>query len=524
MIPLDFLSFPDDAAAAVLLVHQPDGSPENLEGLLAPYLNGGRIRSVGNRAELERALADADFDAALVDDSPDLLERAYPLARLHAAHPPIPAILIADAPPSGDIGRYLRAGIEDVLTGPDLWRLPLILARSRRRRPPGVIEPRVETLDTLINSMSDGLVIAGPDGDIMKINRAAARLFGCVAESVGPHAIADCEPLLDLRTPEGEPIARQGWPIPRALRGETFFDQEIEITLRSTGRLWVGSFSGGPVPNPRGGPNLALITFRDVTAERETEQERERLGHLKAEFIAGVSHELRTPLASVMGYTEVLLDGNTGELSPLQHEFLRAAYTSAERLKGLLDDLLDVTRMETGRFRLWIETFTPEELVREVVAEMEPSAQRVGVTLMADIAPDLRPIEADPRRLRQALRHLVENALKFTPRGGLVQVLARARQLNELLIEVRDTGMGVHPEDVHNLFQRFYQGRNALGQNRGGTGLGLYVTRMVAEAHGGTAEVESTLNQGSTFRLLLPLTQPESEPAHLGRTGMRAES
>jgi two-component system phosphate regulon sensor histidine kinase PhoR len=202
--------------------------------------------------------------------------------------------------------------------------------------------------------------------------------------------------------------------------------------------------------------------------------ERKRLEQMKSQFIATVSHDLRTPLASIMGFCETLMEGSPGPLTETQREFLGIIFESSQRQLALVNDLLDVSKLEAGRLQLEMETVDMPELIWGVVEGIRPLADKKGITLTMDVNDGLPKTEGDPRRLERILNNLLSNAVKFTPEGGSVEVAAWQDD-GQLKIRVSDTGVGIPPEDLPNLFQPFHRGRNAAKKAIEGTGLGTRV-------------------------------------------------
>jgi len=257
---------------------------------------------------------------------------------------------------------------------------------------------------------------------------------------------------------------------------------------------------------PVSGTDYVNVYGRDITERKRAERERQRLERMKDEFFANVSHELRTPLASIMAYIELLLDEAPGELSSEQCEFLQTAFESSQRLSRLVEDLLEVSRVQAGRLRFEHEPLQLAGLIQAAVDSFRPAAQEASVNLAVHLTPHLPELEGDPWRLEQVLGNLLSNAIRFTPPGGHVVVSARVHDESRIAIEVRDTGIGIPAHDIPHIFDRFYQADNVSDSNSGGTGLGLYIAKAIVEAHGGHIEVESEVGKGSTFRVLLPVS------------------
>jgi signal transduction histidine kinase len=251
--------------------------------------------------------------------------------------------------------------------------------------------------------------------------------------------------------------------------------------------------------------NERLARAEAETAQRLLTEQNQRLreaDRLKDEFVALISHDLRTPLTSITGYTELALEEDLGDEV---RGYLDVVTRNADRLLALVNDLLFVARLQAGELSLEPHDVDLAEVVRETVQALEPRAAAKGIDLTCalDSVPDVR---ADRGRLQQLAENLVTNAIKFTPDGGSVHV-SLGRESGAVLLEVADTGIGIAADDQRRLFQRFFRAENAVERQLPGTGLGLYVSRVIAEAHEGSLTVRSELGRGSTFRLELPLVR-----------------
>jgi PAS domain S-box-containing protein len=259
----------------------------------------------------------------------------------------------------------------------------------------------------------------------------------------------------------------------------------------------------------------AILAIHDITARREhlatleaTNATLRRTNEARSSFVSIVSHELRTPLTAIRGAVEVVAAGHAGEVSADQQHFLDMALRNLDRLAAILDDLLDLSKIDAGTLRLTCAETTPESLVREVVATFRERASSSGITLGAEIDAGLPPLWADSNRLLQVFGNLVGNALKFTPAGGSVAVKAERRGASHVCISVTDTGIGIDAAHQERIFERFWQADDVLGRKRGGAGLGLAIARDIVEAHAGRIELRSQAGEGSTFTVLLPVDQP----------------
>jgi PAS domain S-box-containing protein len=262
-----------------------------------------------------------------------------------------------------------------------------------------------------------------------------------------------------------------------------------------------------------------LYTFRDVTNEREVDR-------LKTEFVSLVSHELRTPLTSIKGFVDLLFEFDVDRLSAEQREFLTIVQSNVDRLVTIINDLLDISRIESGRLELQWSEFDLRQTIAEVARSFQPQLDAKNQRLDLDLPTSLSYVLADRERVIQILTNLVSNAHKYTPAGGSIAVSASADD-RFLTVEVADSGMGLSAEDLGKLFTKFFRASNRATQEVRGTGLGLAITRSLVEAHGGQITATSQLGEGSTFRFTLLVAAGAQRPAAVslpwshGRGGRR---
>jgi two-component system phosphate regulon sensor histidine kinase PhoR len=287
----------------------------------------------------------------------------------------------------------------------------------------------------------------------------------------------------------GRPFA---WVLPddavlRALRaGGARMAHDVELPDRRYLRVTVAPVSGD-------GEWAALVVVADLTDAR-------RLEDMRRDFVANVSHELRTPLASIKAAIETLGGGALDEPAAAR-EFLSRADAEVDRMVHMVEELLELSRIESGEVPLVRERVDLGAVAAAAVDRLALQAEKAGVSLALEVASGLPAVVGDSVRLEQAVVNLVDNAVKFTPEGGTVRVRAYAFG-GGVVVEVRDSGRGIDPADLPRIFERFYKADRARW--RGGSGLGLAVVRHTVEAHGGLVQVESSPGAGSTFRLRIP--------------------
>ncbi len=273
-------------------------------------------------------------------------------------------------------------------------------------------------------------------------------------------------------------------------------------------------------------------SFRELNEKNEKLQAAydrlKELDRLKSNFLATVSHELRTPLTSIIGYSEMLLEGIAGDINAEQREFVDTIHDKGEQLLGLIKTLLDLSKLESGTMSLRKDMISCSVVVRDVVATLTPTAMKKGVVLQAESDPELPDLFADAGRLRQVLLNLTENAIKFTAEGGQVTVGARnscmtssesdgvgvalmaAARRPAIQLFVADTGIGISEEDRSRVFDAFYQVDASSTREAGGTGLGLSIVKRLVDAHDGVIDIAANEPQGTVFLVTLPSRQPQS--------------
>jgi signal transduction histidine kinase len=230
----------------------------------------------------------------------------------------------------------------------------------------------------------------------------------------------------------------------------------------------------------------------------------------KSQFLANMSHEFRTPLNAIMGFTEVLQDQIAGPLNAEQKEYLGDIHNAGQLLLRLINDVLDLAKVEAGRLELFYETFPIAQTVRDTVTTLRGAAEKKGITIQWNLPPDLGMVSADQIRFKQVLFNLLSNAVKFTDHGSVT--VSATTEDGQLHVAVADSGIGIRPQDLGKIFVEFSQVDASHARRHQGTGLGLALSKRLVEAHGGRIWVESTFGEGSTFHFVIPL-QPTRQPA-----------
>jgi PAS domain S-box-containing protein len=366
-------------------------------------------------------------------------------------------------------------------------------------------------LRTLFEVAPEAILICDLDsGRLDDANDNAVRLFGCPREALLALGLSDLSP---PRQPDGrwsgEVIAEH---MARTLCGERL---ELEWMLQAAG--------GGELPCevrlvqiPAGGRTLCRVSLIDLRARKLTEAERERTrrleeqnlrvheaNRLKSEFLAAMSHELRTPLTTIIGFAELVFYGSVASDSPEHDEFIGDILASSRHLLQLINDVLDLARVEAGKLEFRPEPVVIEVVIAEVTSLLRTMSlqKRIRVRIEADHA--IQVVVVDPMRFKQVLYNYLSNALKFTPEGGHIVVRTRPEAPDSFRVEVEDSGIGIAPDQIKRLFLEFEQ-LDAGPNKPQGTGLGLALTRRLVEAQGGTVGVRSSFGHGSVFHAVLP--------------------
>ena len=263
---------------------------------------------------------------------------------------------------------------------------------------------------------------------------------------------------------------------------------------------------------------VALVV-RNIQYNEELARKNEELTHLdqlKSDFMATMSHELRTPLTSIIGYSDMLLSGMTGELNEKQSAFVDSILKGGESLLNLINDVLDLTKIEAGRLELNREAVDLRAALLGVLPVVKPRAQDKRIRISTFLPTDLPLVWADPGKLNQILLNLITNGIKYTHENGSVSV--EARTVDETVeIWVNDTGIGIAREDQDKVFQRFTQIDSSATRSQGGTGLGLAIVRELVELHGGAIRVQSKLGKGSSFIFTMPISTKPADPLAAGK-------
>ena len=378
---------------------------------------------------------------------------------------------------------------------------------TERKRAQEELRQQKEILQSILGSMGDGVAVADENGKFLFFNPAAEQIMGLGATDVPP---AEWTKRYGVYLPDTiTPYSPEDLPLARAMRGEAVDGAELFVRNPNTpGGVWV-NVTGRPLKHEDGTVRGGVVVFRDVTLAKQAEQalvrakeEAERTSRFKDQFLSTMSHELRTPLNAILGFSELLSAERYGTLNERQSRYITHIHTSGQHLLRLINDILELSKIEAGHIALAVENVSIGDAFAEVLSVLRPLAELKSQTISHHAEPDLA-VRADRTRFKQILLNLLGNAIKFTPAGGHVE-LSAGRTNDEVRIAVQDTGPGIPPEEQQRIFEVFYQLRKS-GEAAEGMGLGLAITRRLLELQGSRLALDSQPGQGSCFHFRLPV-------------------
>ena len=386
---------------------------------------------------------------------------------------------------------------------PLIFSLVLWIRRQKTDDNTSNLENRLSAVesksDVVINAIDDGVLAISKDGNIELINPSAQQIIGW---DQGDALGLNWKSVLKLVTSDGKDVEDLDNPIAQSLsKNQPTHNDKLFLLTSSEKRILV-SIVSSPVGTDGEG---IIVVFRDITKEKAEERE-------QAEFISTASHEMRTPVASIEGYLGLALNPATAHIDEKARDFITKAHESAQHLGRLFQDLLDISKVEDGRMKNNPKIINVNEFLKDIFDGLATKAneKQLNYIFMPDIIDEgkeksLQPIfyaNIDPDHFREVVSNLIENAIKYTPSGEVVvNVTGDDKQIS---VSVKDSGIGIPAEDIPHLFQKFYRVDNSDTREIGGTGLGLYLSRRLAEAMSGNLRVESKYKEGSTFYLEIP--------------------
>ena len=444
-------------------------------------------------------LAKEPLDIILLDLKMPVIGGEKVLEITRKKYPDIPVIIITGHGTVDTAVVCMKNGAYDFITKPfqiDQFLLTVTRAAEKRRLEQKARQFKEENirnlydlnleksrLKTIIKQMANGVMVTNRNLEVVLHNPALMRLMEISEEVENPAPIGKIiheDPLIET--------------LKMILSGESPEEESVSQEIN------VGARALRAISAPALGPNKAVAgtvtVLEDITAFKQ-------LDEMKSDFVNMVAHELRSPLVSIRQLNSVLLEGLAGPLEEKQQDFVQRGMNKIDSLLELINDLLDVAKIEAGKY---VQHQVPTDIgriIEEIVALIGPRAQKQGITLTHSCQ-DLKPVQSDPKNIEEVLNNLVSNAINYSPEGGRVTITARG--LAEYMeVKVEDTGVGIPPEELPKIFDKFYRVKHPKTRQVIGTGLGLAIVKGVIEAHHGTIDVNSVIDKGTTFRILLPM-------------------
>jgi signal transduction histidine kinase/CheY-like chemotaxis protein len=382
------------------------------------------------------------------------------------------------------------------------------LARSQ-----GALAKQTRILQSILDSMSDGVIVADEEGRFILFNPAAEEILR-VQLTDAP--MGDWASRFGFYLPDTiTPYPTEAFPLVQAIRGQAVEAADVFVShAKAPDGIWL-SLNATPLKDAEGVLHNGVAVFRDITVHKRAEEQllrakeaAEAANRAKSQFLANMSHELRTPLNAIIGYSEMLQEQAVDLEREESVADLQKIHAAGKHLQSLIDDILDLSKIEAGKMELFIENFDVAGMIDDVVITIQPLVEKNGNTVHTRYTDELGVMRGDMTKVRQILFNLLSNACKFT-HNATVSLEASRRQADGrewVYFSVGDTGIGMSPEQIDRLFQDFTQGDASTTRKYGGTGLGLAICRRFCEMMDGNITVESTLGKGSTFTFRIPST------------------
>ena len=488
-----------------------------------------RFERVETAVAMAAALNGQTWDLVIADYSLPQFSGKAALELLKSTGLDIPFIII-----SGSIGEDLavtvmKSGANDYMMKGNVKRLIPSVERELRdaevRRQRRAAEEALHDSEArkaaIFDSALDSIISIDHAGNIIEFNPQAERTFRYNRDDVVGRPMADLIIPARLREKHRQALIRY-----LATGQGSIVGQRVELTaMRSDAMEFPVELSLTAISTKARPMFTAYI--RDLTEQKMQEEIRERsreleeqniriqeANRLKSEFLANMSHELRTPLNAVIGFAEILVDGRVGPLNPNQKEFLSDILTSGQHLLQLINDVLDLAKIEAGKMELEPETFSIKRITEEVCALMKPVASKRNIMINIEASSNHDAVTLDQRKFKQVLYNLLSNAVKFSHDNSEVRVVYGLDSKRQLQLQVKDSGIGIKDEDLPRIFREFEQLDSGATRKFPGTGLGLALTKKIIELHKGLIRVQSEFGKGSTFTMTIPPLTPTNKESY----------
>ena len=498
---------------SVLVVDDERGMREGCRRILEEHVSA--VATAESGEEALRRFGETPFDLVLVDIRMPGMGGLELLERLRGLDPDVVSIVVSGYATLQTAIEATKRGAHDVLPKPftpnellakvfsavERRHLALETRRLREEREKSLLEIATEKsrLRTIINCMQDGVLVTNRDGMVVLYNPAAMRLLDSASSDLLQRNVADCAINADLLTlltkvlDSGESAAMLAREIPGAESSQVLMANVAPVRDESGERLG------------------AVAVLRDITRLKG-------LDRSKSQFVSMVSHELRAPLAVIEGYLGLVLDGLTADDPQEERQVMERARARANGMLSLIDDLLDISRIEAGQVARRVEPLDLAQVVREVLTLLRPQATARELTITDSLPESLPVVAADREDITRLFTNLVGNAIKYNRQGGEVRVTALVEGAL-VRVDVADTGLGMPPEALSRIFDEFFRVKRQETKDIAGTGLGLAIAKRIVQSYNGVIKVASELGAGSTFSVLLPLASASldnlaSKPGH----------
>ncbi|EKD62447.1 MAG: multi-sensor signal transduction histidine kinase [uncultured bacterium] len=345
----------------------------------------------------------------------------------------------------------------------------------------------------VLESIGDGIIVTDKSARIIYMNEAASKMLLWKVEDALGKDMVDVVPAAD---PQGNIIPKEKRSLYSAINtGVSFSNHIANYYMRRDGTKFPGAITTSPVMF-NGETIGAVVSFRDITRNAEIDR-------MKTEFLSLASHQLRTPLSAMKWFLEMLLDGDAGLLNKEQKEFVTNVDESNNRMIDLVNDLLNITRIESDRIIIDPKPTNLSKLIEDVLVELKPKFQANKQKIIVSCNPNLAEINIDANLIRAVYLNLLSNAIKYTPAGGEITVIV-SNKGNEVVSQISDSGLGIPKDEQNKVFSRFFRAKNIIKKVVDGTGLGLYLAKAIVDSSGGKMSFKSEEDKGTTFWFSIP--------------------